>query len=401
MDGGGCTEKRRIRLTVDPCYFRRTQRKFASAISTAMKRSCLFLSVLLMNAFSSAILHGAPADRLDTELETVRSKNDLPAMAGVVFTTAGLRAKGVCGVRKRGEAPKATDNDLWHIGSMTKMMTATLAGTFVAEKKLAWTDKVSRFFPELAGKIDPSLRDITLNDLLSHRSGLKPNLRWPDLAGKGSVREQRVAAVQELLCNPPEFEPGTFHYSNSGYVVVGAILESLGDKPWEELIAERIFRPLGMKSPGFGGTGTPGKLDQPWGHQEKSGQPVGANGPAVDNPPVMGPAGTLHMTLDDLTVFLTDQLRGAAGEKALLPTEIYQEIQSPHPADGEYGYGWFILQRSWAGGKTLNHNGSNTMNYAVCWLSVPKRFGAVVTCNQRSVIGCDEAVSALIQWFQR
>ncbi len=351
------------------------------------------LSLLLAHVSAQA----SPAVR--DILEPIRLKHGIPSLAAAVFTDRGLVAEAATGIRKKGGKEPVTERDLWHLGSDTKAMTATLAGTFVAEGRLAWTDKAADFFPDFIRRVHPDLRAATIADLLSHRSGLTPNLPWDGYNDRGLIRARRDVA-KELLTNPPASRPGGYVYSNAGYVVVGAILEKLGGKPWEELMKERLFTPLGMKAAGFGGTGTPGRIDQPWGHLE-SGEAVAGNGPLMDNPAVMGPAGTVHAPLAAWSQFLADQLRGASGGQALLPPSIYAEIQSPHPEGAAYGFGWGISRRPWAGGKVLSHSGSNTMNLAVCWLAPQKRFGIIACTNKagpEAAKACDEAVSALVAW---
>jgi CubicO group peptidase (beta-lactamase class C family) len=118
-------------------------------------------------------------------------------------------------------------------------------------------------------------------------------------------------------------EPGSAYlYSNLGYVIAGAVVERTLSKSWEEAISELVFAPLGMTSAGFGGLGTPGLIDQPWGHNV-DGRPVPKNGPAVDNPAVLGPAGTVHATLRDWAKFVADQLRAGRSGQALLKPKTY------------------------------------------------------------------------------
>ena len=148
---------------------------------------------------------------------------------------------------------------------------------------------------------------------------------------------------------------------------------------------------------GFGGVGTPGKVDQPWGHTKKE-KPVAGNGPKVDNPQVIGPAGVVHCTIEDWAKFIADQLRGEAGMKALLTKESYAFIHSP-PFGGEYAYGWLIAQREWGGGTVLTHAGCNTMNYAVAWVAPKRGFAVLVCINQgddEAAKACDEAAGKLI-----
>ena len=162
-----------------------------------------------------------------------------------------------------------------------------------------------------------------------------------------------------------------------------------------------IFQPLGMHSAGFGGLGTHGQIDQPWGHTAAK-KPVPDNGPAVDNPPVMGPAGRVHCSLQDWALFVADQLRGLRGEKALLSQSSYERLSEP-PFGGDYALGWVRLERPWAGGMALTHSGCNTMFYATAWLA-PKRDFAILVCTNLGLdatTGADEAASALVGIAQK
>lgn len=174
--------------------------------------------------------------------------------------------------------------------------------------------------------------------------------------------------------------------------------EEISDKPWEEMIRTTVFAPLQMTSAGFGGTGTPGKINQPWPHVGQ-GRPTPANGPDEDNPPVMGPAGTVHCSLADWAKFVTDQLRGLRGQPGtLLKAETYTQMHTP-PFGGDYAAGWLVVQRPWAGGTAYTHAGSNTMNYAVVWMAPLRDFAVLVVTNQGGAgmdTAADDAAAALI-----
>ena len=167
-------------------------------------------------------------------------------------------------------------------------------------------------------------------------------------------------------------------------------------------IVDEVFAPLKMQDVGFGGVGTPGKLDQPWGHTA-AGDPVGANGPSVDNPPVMGPAGRVHSTIQDWARFVQDHLRGAAGDVALLNKDSYPKLHTP-PLGGNYALGWLVLQRRWGGGTVLHHAGSNTMNYANLWVAPRRGFAVLICVNQggdAAFRATDAVASALIDLHNR
>ena len=317
----------------------------------------------------------APPDRGDAAvaaaLEAIRLEYKVPALAGAIVTGDGVVAIGVAGVRKAESEVAATIDDRWHLGSDTKAMTATLVGRLVEQGKLEWTTTLKQAFPVIAAGFPPSLRQVNLLHLLSHRAGLPANLPWFALDRPGrSLREQRLEAVKRLADVKLQSEPGSaYHYSNLGYVVVGAMIERTLETSWEEALTAFVFEPLGMTGVGFGGLGTPGEIDQPWPHTAK-GSPAEKNGPAVDNPAVLGPAGTVHASLRDWAKFVADQIRGARGGRALLKPKTYARLHTP-PFGGEYALGWLRLERDWAGGAVLTHAGSNTMNYAVVWMAAP------------------------------
>ena len=100
---------------------------------------------------------------------------------------------------------------------------------------------------------------------------------------------------------PLESNPGVkFAYANMNYVIAGAMLERVGGKTWEELVTERIFGPLDLRTAGFGPQASLGKIDAPVGHGEVDGKiKAFLPGPNGDNPPILGPAGTAHMSVLD------------------------------------------------------------------------------------------------------
>jgi CubicO group peptidase (beta-lactamase class C family) len=353
----------------------------------------LLLSLVSLAAWPSLLKAQDNNDpKLFAILEPIRVKYHLPALAGAIFTCDGVVEMAAVGVRKAGTDIPVTANDLWHLGSDGKVMTAMLAGSFVAEKKLSWDDKVISYFPELAQKVPPTMREITIRQVLWHQAGLSENLSlWSRFFLKGSPSQQRQMAVETIL-EYPAYTPGTFHYANNDYILIGVILEKIGGEPWEDLMRKRIFVPLHMDSAGFGGTGTVGQIDQPWPH---------FNGPDADNSPYMGPAGNIHLSMTDWAKFLADQMRGGSGMPALLPAPVYADIQKPGP-NSKYGFGWIIVQREWAGGKALCHTGSNTMNFCNCWLAPAKKFGVLVCMNQgggKTFNASDDAAEAMISLY--
>lgn len=347
----------------------------------------------------------SPAD-LAGRLEPLRAKFELPALAAAVVQQNRIVGLGAVGVRKAGTSEAVTTEDRFHIGSCTKSMTAVLAAMFVERGRLKWETTLGEVFPERAEQMDPAFRSVTLEQLLSHRSGAPTSLDADGLWGRiwahgGAPPEQRLFLLDGVTRRPPAATPGTkYIYSNAGYAMAGAMIERVAGKPWEDVIRQMLFAPLGMDTAGFGAPATPGKVDQPWGHTAGplSLKPV-PPGPRADNPPAIAPAGTVHCAIGDLAKYAAFHLRGARGTEKLLLAETFKKLHTP-VAGQDYALGWLVVPRDWAGGLALTHTGSNTMFFAVIWLAPAKDFGVVVATNlggRRAEQGCDKTAWTLIQ----
>lgn len=346
---------------------------------------------------------------LDALLEPIRQANGLPALAAAVVRGGEMVAVGAVGVRKAGSPQRVTPDDKWHIGSCTKSMTAALAAMLVEDGAMRWDTTLAEMFPDLESQMQPGWRDVTLEQLLAHRGGAPHELNEQDLWGRlwqradQPPREQRRYLRRELLTkHEPVSPPGTKHvYSNAGYALVGHALEEILDRPWEDLLRDRLFVPLGMTGAGFGAPASVGAVDQPWGHKagdDGAFEPV-APGLHADNPAAISPGGTVHCRLADLAQYAAWHLAGARGEGTLLHPETFERLHTPLAADSEYALGWIATERPWGGGLVLTHAGSNTMFYAVIWIAPNKDFAAVVCTNAGGPIAeraTDTAAATLI-----
>ena len=174
--------------------------------------------------------------------EAICRKYSVPAVTGGLITADGLQHSAAAGSRKAGGKTPVTNTDLWHLGSMTKAMTATLMATFVMENKLKWDAKLGDLLPNLMGKATPQARGITVRQLLTHRSGLPPNTDWGNLL----MGRKRAEIVRRECERPLLSEPGTAYlYSNLGYMTAGVITQKLGGAVWEEVIARLVVQAAG------------------------------------------------------------------------------------------------------------------------------------------------------------
>jgi CubicO group peptidase (beta-lactamase class C family) len=252
---------------------------------------------------------------------------------------------------------------------------------------------------------------VTLRQLLLHRSGLPEDrdpgrilVTWGKIFSlEGPMAEQRRAAVEIALAQTPAAPPGeTYAYSNLGYTVAGAMLERATGKTWEELVGEKLCRPLGIERFGFGPPGSAEAVDEPRGHRSWGflGLRPATPGPGADNPAVIGPAGTFHCSIGDWARYAVLHLRGARREEGLLLSPA--GFRALHEAAGEYALGWVVTEREWAGGRVLMHDGSNGRWYAVVWIA-PERDAAFLAASnlgdEAAAEACDDAIGALIERY--
>jgi CubicO group peptidase (beta-lactamase class C family) len=337
-------------------------------------------------------------------LEVIRAKHRLPALAAAAIHGVKVDERAAVGVRKLGGKEAVTIDDRWHIGSCTKSMTATVAAMFVERGEIKWTTTVGETFPELNDTMEPQWAGVTLEQLLTHRAGAPgepPENLWRNAwAQQGTPTEQRLQFVRGLLLRRPASAPGTaFLYSNQGYAIAGAMLERVSSQSWETLLTTLLFPACVMPNSGFGAPASPGKVDQPWGHRREGDKLVPVPpGRQADNPPAIGPAGTVHCTIEEFARYAAWHARGERTGTASLKKESFVKLHSP-AGGGDYAMGWVVAPRGWAGGNALTHTGSNTMFFAVVWIAPAKDAAYVAATNcagEEAAKACDEAVSLLL-----
>ena len=250
---------------------------------------------LILGVVLASRLVAAPAD-VSSDLAKFTQDGKVPGLVAAAVLDGKIIATGATGIRKYGDKTAVTVEDKFHIGSCTKSMTGSLAAMLVADGKIKWSTTVEEIFPKL--KIHPDFKSATLLQLCSNTGGA-PHDVPPELWKKAgedrdkSEASQRMNLVRGILTTPPAYPPGGQNvYSNSGFTIAGAMLEKVSGLSYQELILSRLFKPLRMDSAGFGAPATPGKVDQPYGHILREGEPFPIpSGLDADNPPAITPAG--------------------------------------------------------------------------------------------------------------
>jgi len=317
---------------------------------------------------------------LQTSIEAIRKHHNLPSLAAMILVDGEIIENVAVGRRAWGTSDMVTINDRWHLGSVTKAMTATLAARIVERGDINWHTTIVDVFPDMQANIRDEYKTVRLEELLTHISGLPrdPN----DIPSLSTSREnyqaidkQRRQWTAELLTLAPNIDRGTFSYSNNGYIIAGAMLEEVTGMTWEELMITEIFIPLGMNDSGFGPPGSPGIIDQPWGHQQVgNGWLALEPGPGADLPSPMGPAGLVHTSLADYAKYATMHLRGANGEGDFLSQESIAKLHTP--VTNNYAMGWGVDTSNV--GIVLQHGGTNLLWFSEVVL-VPGHNLALVT----------------------
>ncbi len=338
---------------------------------------------------------------LSADLEPVRARGSVPALAAAAWRGGELLAIGVTGVRAQGDPARVTTDDPWHLGSDTKAMTAVLLAIWIDRGKLRFDETLGELF---GAGVDPGYRAVTIEQLLQHRGGMPhqfPKDIWKDMWKGGSDPKTRAAAVKAVLERAPAQTPGTFGYANTGYVTLGEALERVTGRRWEDLIRDDLFGPLGMASCGFGAP----EGQVPSGHERDGNKWKPVRGKLADNPSANAPAGGVHCTLRDWGKFLALVLAGARGEHIALVTDATMKRLLTPPADAKdderYAGGWMFATRSWGEGTVLTHSGSNTLWLAIAWLAPKKDLAFAAASNAYDLRTVDSAFSTTIPVYAK
>lgn len=260
--------------------------------------------------------------------------------------------------------------NVFQLASITKQFTSVAILMLMEEGKLSLQDPLSTFISDY-----PRGNEITLHHLLNHTSGIKDYTRIPEMRTQSALDlspEELIASFKDL---PMEFNPGEQQdYCNSGYVLLGYIIEQLSGMSYGEFIQSHIFDKLGMKHSSYA---DPYKMtpERAYGYQLYEGNYENA---AYTSPTFAYAAGSLMSTVDDL--FLWNK---AIHHNTLISEDSKRMAFTNHSLSNgnpsNYGYGWFINEI--AGISTLEHPGG-TSGYTTSGIYVPDRnIYAIVLSN--------------------
>ena len=185
----------------------------------------------------------APSEKADALLRGLIKTND-PGLAVLVAQDGKILFEKGYGLADVEHHVPVVPQTTFHIGSLTKQFTASAILKLQEEGKLSVEDKLSKYIPDF-----PRGNEVTLRQLLNHTSGIWPDLDEPDSRLTNATTTEAI--IKEIRKYPYNFAPGTkWRYSNSGYLLLGYIVEKVSGQSYGDFLRENFFQPLGMTNTG-------------------------------------------------------------------------------------------------------------------------------------------------------
>lgn len=352
-------------------------------------RNSFATSLALLALASAAVAQ----PNLDSTVERVRQTFEVPGVAVAIVKDGRVVLQKGYGIRKLGGTTPVTPRSMFRIASNTKAFTAAALAILIDEGKLKWDDRVVDHMPAFQMHDPYVTREMTVRDLLTHRSGLGLGagdlMFWPatDLNPAEIIRRIRYIPLATSFRSK-------YAYDNLLYLVAGHIIQSVSGKPWEQFLKERIWTPLGMTHTAGNTKALIDGADVAAPHARADGKLVALEHTDHDN---NAPAGSMNSSVEDLAKWMILQLnRGgkifsAERSKEMwsantitpignLPKNAPAAFAEVQPQFSAYGLGWGL--RDYRGRKMVSHTGT-LAGYVSRTVLIPElNFGVVVLTNQ-------------------
>ncbi|KAB2877642.1 serine hydrolase [bacterium] len=332
---------------------------------------------------------------LDRYIEKALKDWDVPGLAiAIVKDDSVVFAKGY-GVKTIGRNEPVDTHTLFAIASLSKAFTSASLGMLVEEGKLKWNDKVTNFVPYFQLYDPYATREMTVRDLLCHRSGLVTfggDLIW---YGTNYSRKEVIERIRFL--KPKYSFRSAYGYQNIMFITAGEVLLNITGKTWDEFVKERIFNPLGMNETNTSVTSSFTNIATP--HTEYNGKLITIPYRNVDN---CGSAAAINSNVSDLSKWMKMWLSSDSG-KSLISSPTKHEIWTPHtiiPVSeasmknipsrhfSSAALGWFAFD--YQGKKILDHGGGMDGMISKICLVPEDNIGFVILTN--SISGLSSAL---------
>ncbi|WP_278260911.1 serine hydrolase [Nocardia sp. AG03] len=331
--------------------------------------------------------------RLDDLVASLMDSTRIPGMAvAVVHGGKTVYAKGF-GVRQEGRPDKVDADTVFQLASVSKSVAASVVASQVGAGRVDWETPVVEHLPNFALADPATTAQLTVGDLLAHRSGL------PDHAGDRleDIGYDQAAILDKLRLEPLAPFRITYEYTNFGFTAGAEAVAAAAGTDWAQLSADAVYTPLGMGSTSSRFDDFQARPNRAVGHVDVDGQWVARS---VRNPDAQSPAGGVSSSVEDMARWLTMLLADGAPiapPEALLPAITPQVISAPATAPaaraGNYGFG-FNASVSPAGRTAYSHSGAFALGAATNFLVIPSADVAIVALTNAAPIGVPEALTA-------
>lgn len=322
----------------------------------------------------------APIDgaRWRARLAELIAKHKVPA-AALGILSGGEIVDVAAGLLSKKTLVEATPDSVFQIGSITKVWTTTLIMQLVDEGKLALDTPVAQIITDFAVSDPQASKQVTIRHLLTHTSGIDGD-DFTDTGRGDDCLEQYVARLDQLAQNHPI--GATWSYCNSGFVLMGRVIEKLTGGTWDQAMRERLFGPLGLAHT----VTLPEEVllyRAAMGHTAE-GTEEPARAAVSGMPRSLGPAGLVSSTPADVLTFARLHLAGGVGrdgERVLSEqstqamADKHADLPDKHSLGDSWGLGW--IRYGWDGHRLVGHDG-NTIGQSAFLRLLPEQ-GLAVT----------------------
>ncbi len=347
------------------------------SISTALVPTPLVVAQQ-QTAAATATDYSAPLAAIEKTLDEKRKEFGIPGIAlAIVKDDKVIYLKGL-GVKDFEHNTPVTPDTRFAIGSSSKAFTSMLAVISADEGKLSLDDSPKKFLPYFTLRDEEAAAKITLRDLLSHRSGLNRT----DLAMVTGVLNREELIKVAGMAKPTAKLGEKFQYQNVMYTAAGEAVAKAQNSTWDDLIAKKIFKPLGMTNSDTHIEDMQKSRDYSFGYDYNAGTKVTRRLPqrAI---PAAAPAGAINSSARDMAQWVRLMLgNGVYNGKRLVSEKGFDELVRKQINIGGpigYGLGWFL--RQWNGHKVVEHGGNIDGFNAQVALMPDQKLGFVLLTN--------------------
>ena len=331
--------------------------------------------------------------KIDRYANLLRGDYDVPGLAVAVIKDDHLVLTKGYGTRKLGESGLVDENTLFGIASISKSFTALALGILVDEGKLKWDDPVTKHLPSFQLHDAYATREITILDLLVHRSGLATVSGGTVWYGSDYDRREVIERIRYL--KPASSFRSEYAYQNSTYLVAGEIVQTLTGQSWDNFVAQHIFAPLGMRTSNTSITAFEAESNVAQPHALIDGQLQVIAPRNYDN---VGPAASINSSAIELAAYARLLLNGGQfQDRKLYSPDIARDLWTPHtliPFPNEYlpalerfmpqfhhayALGWVIQDAH--GQKKVSHSGGIDGLRSLLTMVPQQKLGIIVLAN--------------------